>query len=786
MTNFKTIKNLKVEWLKNASEHGGAMELVIDSKPINNIVVHSKTVKHGRMWADIEHNELINLCKKDNGIYEVLSNYPYKVYFDIDCKTKSNDHDADFEHDIINKITEIFPDNDLAISGSVTDEKTSYHIVLNNYIIKNNQERDYIKMIVKHLNETFDDCFDWKVYNKNRNMKAVNQSKGDGRIQKIIYNDDIKKHFITCFLNEVLHELPQFEQEDKQEIKLSIDIEKAKKPFNIGSLPKTIMIKKDITNFNIDTCTPINILFLLPLDNTFNHAYTHYIARFCFYNGLTFEEFINWYGQKSTTQANINKWAKHWTQLNKFSIVTVNSCLILLMKYYPTIRRDNNYKNFINMFDLDNTKQNKVDNLNQDIFNNENKFLIVNTGMGSGKTFQTLKYLQNQESFIWMTPIEALAQNTKFRLEQDNIDCKYYKDFKNKQDKDANMSKFDRLIICINSLPYTKTKYYKIVVIDEIETLLNKWFNNSTFKDNKIECWTRFLDIIRNADKVIFLDAFISKLTTDFITSLKNGDYNIIERTNETSNRELVFIKDFDNWLNNIIKEINANKKPFIFYPYLRKCKGLPSMEELKEIITKLTNKTGVAYNSQTDDEILKGLKNVNHSWSLYNFVITNTKITVGINYELKDFDSVYLSIAGFSGSRDIIQVSYRCRELKTNKINVCFIDKYNSLNAFENDDITVNNCNVYKSMVSNILYEKKAPLKQSFMFLANKANYKLSSDKNIIYEGLKDYFKKLFEENTITHNYNDISNITNNDTMFDDLTIKLYNQTSTLEDKLI
>ena len=72
-------------------------------------------------------------------------------------------------------------------------------LFLNSYLIKNIADRDYIKSIVKYLNEEFDESFDWKVYNKNRNMKAVNQSKGDERIQRIQYNDDIKKHFITCF-----------------------------------------------------------------------------------------------------------------------------------------------------------------------------------------------------------------------------------------------------------------------------------------------------------------------------------------------------------------------------------------------------------------------------------------------------------------------------------------------------------------------------------------------------------------------------------------------------------
>ncbi len=32
-TQFKTITHLKNNWLKNASENGGAMKMVIDSRP---------------------------------------------------------------------------------------------------------------------------------------------------------------------------------------------------------------------------------------------------------------------------------------------------------------------------------------------------------------------------------------------------------------------------------------------------------------------------------------------------------------------------------------------------------------------------------------------------------------------------------------------------------------------------------------------------------------------------------------------------------------------------------
>jgi hypothetical protein len=204
------------------------------------------------------------------------------------------------------------------------------------------------------------------------------------------------------------------------------------------------------------------------------------------------------------------------------------------------------------------------------------------------------------------------------------------------------MAIYDKLIICINSLPYTKDKKFKVVVIDEIETLLGKWFNNDTLNNKcflKSDCWKRFIDIIQNADKVIFLDAFTSKITTNFINSLGNGEYKIVERLKEDTTRTIKFMSNYYSWLDDIMKKIKDNKKIFMFYPYLRANNGLPSMEELKVIIEKQTNKTGVCYNSQVDDETLNGLKDVNSSWSKVDFVITNTKITVGINYELDYFD---------------------------------------------------------------------------------------------------------------------------------------------------
>ncbi len=208
---FKIVKHLKIDWLKNASADGGAMEFLIKSKKPNQITVHLHTNKNGRMWSNIKSHELLKLVQKNNGIFEVITQYPHKIYFDIDKKVDENNNTEIFYEKIINKINNIFPNSDMAVSGSVNENKISYHITLNNYLIKTKEDREYVKNVVKYLNETFDNSFDWKVYTNNRNMKAVNQSKIDGRIQNIILNNNIEKHMITCFFNGLTFPLPLLE-----------------------------------------------------------------------------------------------------------------------------------------------------------------------------------------------------------------------------------------------------------------------------------------------------------------------------------------------------------------------------------------------------------------------------------------------------------------------------------------------------------------------------------------------------------------------------------------------
>jgi hypothetical protein len=454
----------KTKFYKNNTAECGAMKVAINNSKNTDVIIHSHTVKHGRMWAFVNPNQLLKLIEKNKGIYETITKYPHKVYFDIDCP-KYDDSLLQKIKTIINKY---FINADMAISGSVCNVKTSYHIVLQNYHINNENERLTIKSIVKYLNKNEDESFDWKVYTNNRNMKCINQSKPNKPIQSIIENDDYKTHCITCFINSVSLPIPINEH-----IEHEILIEKSTKTFNLGILPKLNLTTPD--TIDIYECSSLELLKLLPINEKHPHEYTHLIARFCYHNKINFEIFFSWYSNKNNNNENKIKWINHWAKLEQFPTVSNEKIIEILSNTYSEIKKDLPYRLFKKTFDLPDKKIKKIETITQDCFDDESKYLLFNIGMGGGKTFQTIEYLQSEQNFLWIAPNIALSNNTKQRFEENKMNSvKHYLGFSKKDKAGGFLSGTKQLIIVLNSLHYMANSNFDVIVIDEIETLLDK------------------------------------------------------------------------------------------------------------------------------------------------------------------------------------------------------------------------------------------------------------------------------------------------------------------------
>lgn len=766
---FTTVKAWKVDFLKNATAEGGAMNEAIKNKKGGEIVIHSHTNKHGRMWASTTPENYLKMIEKNKGLYEVITRYPFKVHFDIDKEGKDEKH----LEKIKKIIKEKFPFAEMAISGSITDAKTSFHIVLNNYIIEDEEQRELLKQVVKQMHEKHCESFDWKIYTNNRNMKSINQSKPDKPTQEIIEEKDFKKHCITCFFDDEYLDLPITD-----EIKQNIEIEKSKKMFDMGELPKMTLNTPDEIN-DIYECKPYELLKLLPLNKSFNHSYTLLIARFCFHNEISFEEFHAWYKNKSESEDNKKKWFSKWNILSHYGEVNKHTIINILSNFYPNIKKERGFRKFASSFDFPKDNIEKIETITQDNFKNSSKYLLFNVGMGGGKTFQTIEYLKSVEEFIWIAPNVSLSINTKQRFEENKINAKHYLEFKKKEKNGGILNKEKQLIVVLNSLHYLSNRNVSnlVIVIDEIETLLDKFLGDFLEQKEaklKKKIWENFCFLLKHAKKVIFLDAFITTKTINFIKNLEENNYSmkIFERINEPQTREVIYIEsmeeklsEFEIAMEDMIKQLKDNKKLIIFYPFKNKCRKYESMEKLCLMLEKLTQKKGVYYNADVDDEKKNELKNVNDNWETKDFIITNNIVTCGVNYEKLDVDYKYIFIAGHNTPRDIIQFSYRARHLKTNTIKMCYMGK-NLIepNTWLNDCDRMG-CNIYEKLYNDILIEKKSPLKKTIGLFCDKAKYKQSFKfEQYLNIQLQATIKKLNEELKIGYTYETITDISNND----------------------
>ena len=734
-----------VLWFKNASALGGAQNIALQYCDDTQVVVHSVTKKNGRMWGCCTPEKLAELIAANHGIYEVLSEFPQKVYFDLD---KAGRH-PEYLDCATSEIQKMLPGAELAVSGSVTDEKTSYHVVVQNYQLNSENDRKAMRVLAGRL-----DGFDAAVYTKNRNMKCPNQSKLDGRVQAVMTVPDLRRHLITCF------------QTEMQPLPIPDDIHletEARAPFDMSTLPKTVLT--DV--LDLDTMTPVQMMHALPVTPAWQFKDSARVLRFAFHNKIPFGEFLTWAHLKHDDDA---KWTYQWGRAHLFPEVTMESMRLQLKHFYPNSTRvkDRHLNAFKQTFALPPTE--KVVTLSPECFAGPEKFLCLNVGMGGGKTAQTCDYLEGRE-FVWIAPIIALARNLMSR-----VNAAFY------SDKTIDAYNEPRLLVVMNSLHKVRQNF-ETVVIDESETVLLKFmgdFMNQTVKSRKKENWMVFLQLIRAAKRVILLDAFTSTKTLDLMRRICPGEVRIVERAEEPKTRQVVYVKSKEQMITQMQADLAADKKVFCYYPQKHQTKSSISMEGLHDVLAS-SGKKGIYYNSEIDERIKGGLRDVNAAWADLDFVITNNTITCGVNYDLhtKPFDTAYIFIASYTLPRDALQVSYRPRLLTENTIFVNFMGKMSQREVWEDDS---GFCPIYRSLYEANLVELQAPNRKTFGFLCGKAHYTQTTDDTEFCEEQAEKLRAVLDEHATGYSYIGLADISEKEA--DDIKDRMFNGTATMIEK--
>jgi hypothetical protein len=545
-----------------------------------------------------------------------------------------------------------------------------------------------------------------------------------------------------------------------EEIQEVVLIEQSKQTYNLGSLPKMDLIVPEGIDYNEMTAS--QILSMLPLNrNGFDFAYTHLVARFCASNEISFDLYLAWLKNKHSNLTKNEQGIKMWDSLLiKFPEVSIDRMKKVLCVFYKHLNKDLCYRDFADTFNIPKELMCPIETINQDCFTGSEKYSVFNVGMGGGKTVQTVEFLKLQPSFLWIAPNKALALNTMLRLEAKDIDVTHYESVSTKNKQLGKLAEFTKVMCVLNSIHYLNESIYDVIVIDEIETIIDKLYGD--FLGNKdIELkrkiWFKFISLLRAAKKVIFLDAFITTKTTNFIKNLESGidSVKIYARINEPQTRTINYMDGFLNTTNDMIKKIKAGSKVFCFYPFVNEKGNNKSMENYFNMIVEATGKKGKCYNSKSDDVTKKELKDVNNSWLDYDFVILNNIVTCGVSYDNMDFDYKYLFIAPHNTPRDIIQVSYRARNLSTGIINICYMQGFTH-STWLNDCKEIG-CPIYTALFKSILVEKKAPIKRCFQLFCVKAHYKQQTDTRKITKEVEKEIKALLDNQNLGYCYKDI-----------------------------
>jgi hypothetical protein len=229
----------------------------------------------------------------------------------------------------------------------------------------------------------------------------------------------------------------------------------------------------------------------------------------------------------------------------------------------------------------------------------------------------------------------------------------------------------DRLVIQMSaqSLKLIEKQSYDIVICDEIETLLTMLSPLSIYKKqsvNYLSMTKTFERLIRDASKVLCLDAFLTNRTLNMLQALR-GEVKLIINTTLPYDKKCIEFDNENEFFRTVRKRIVNDKKKMVSIWGTVKA-AVPFHETLKRdgISNELYHKT-------SDSKIkARDMADVNTYWADKQCIGYTGTITVGINYTNPESKfnqmSLYASAWG-PGARDYAQALHRAREITDNEL---------------------------------------------------------------------------------------------------------------------
>ena len=726
MTDFSKYRDFVVKGYRfytNKNTGKNVMKHVIDNCPEDKFVVAQsheysrkgesrikKYCKYGAV-ADTEFSELL---KEDFQIYDVMQTtekFPYlRIVFDIDLKGKDV---IDPLQGSIAVVKEKFPDAILNISGSIAETKEghprySYHIVLFNYAVKHIDDYALVqKLCLQHKSLGFDPS----IYRMNGQYKCVNQSKQDGRIQKVILGsvnpldhslrcnipDDIKTMADSTLSNA---DFPKEIKKRGRPRKVVVDGEEKKKP-RLLTTPEQEVNFMDIPvpdKFDIYSASPLDKLNAFPNPIRSDPHQRSYnlnmmIARWCKHVGISFREFWKWCKQKEDTVERQEKYKAMYLNLQCEYIRDTFMQTLLVLAYGSKILKDTNIDKLKELYKVPcDILLDKKYLETSDVLDalRKNSVVFIDWPLGGGKTSTIMSLIHGELVLgqIKKAKVRILFVTCRIALtkeQQSKLPASFISYLNLTNDVKKLLNDFELFACSVQSLHLVQADY-DIIIFDEVETILTSFNGKCTThkvpkEDRLRRHWNTLVDLIRYTPRIIAMDGILSKMSIDFFKAVRPSDPPVvIQSTQVQSPRQVRLCKNIETLYNQIHQAIDAGKKIFVGMSKKgdKSLNNMDSVEGLKaHLLARYPEwKNGVQVRAFHSDAQAEKEKLINCEDELGHpntrVWIGNSSIAVGVSYDPhfdekhEQFDMIFASLdVSCMSHHDFFQLLYRVRKPK-------------------------------------------------------------------------------------------------------------------------
>jgi len=627
------------------------------------------TIKQG-----LDYIESLN--NKDKNFIEIIfGNKKQKLKFDIDISNNNLDYfnnnftNESFEKFMINKIIltfnklyvnkgiKLLTKNDIIICSSHSNNKISYHFIINNYFVNNNLESKYFKDQLKIIinNNSINKFIDDSVYKSTQGFRIINNTKPNQNRFKVLLNENEVQDINTIiqYINNCC-ELPNLNENVNKSCKqiiTDIDVKKALdisknyiKGFDFREVHNNsgLLLFDRIKSTYCQICKRVhendNSLVIQIIKPS--------VIMYCFRDDLKTGIKI---GEYEITEEE-REIAKEKYKINKLKKILDD----------VNVNRDEN------LFD-------KLPKLQKNVYCNDkmksfakHPLLCIRAQMKMGKTKELKKYIENnfKDTASYTNNIVIISFRQTFTNEIKNKFNNFnsYLDIKG----DIDLNKYNKLIIQTESLHRISMgpncKKPDLVILDESESIFEQ-FTSGNFQQFS-ESFAIFSWLLKYSEHIICMDANLSNRTYNILKSVRNTPIHYHENTfSRAQNDKYYFAHNEHMIYNKIFNVLKNNKKIVYITNSIKKSDIIHDM--LKD---DFPDKKILVYNSKTPVSIKnKHFSDVNKYWSKCDILIYTPTVSAGISFELQHFDYGFGYFTNMSCNVEVCrQMLARVRTLDT------------------------------------------------------------------------------------------------------------------------